>query len=99
MGIWKRAYYRDRSPNLNRGGYRNAILNSIWGEIEDRTMADVRTLDDATKGVSIHLIWLTMKPTRPSISDSMRITDDLKFPIGSKFDGGKEHRTVTTPGD
>ena len=54
------------------------------GGIKDLTIPDVRTAVDATQGGANRHIQLTMQPTRPSLSDAIRILGRLNFPAAAK---------------
>ena len=55
------------------------------------------TLVDATKGCVNHHIMRTMRPTRPGLSEAVRMRDILARSIGAKFDGCKARRRVVVP--
>ena len=79
------------------GKYPKVFLNSIGPGIKDLARTDFRTLVGATQGGVNQHARITMRPTRQSLVDSMRILDDLEFPFGAKFDGGGAHRRAITP--
>ena len=81
-----------------RSKYPKVLLNSVWGRgADDPTTPDVRMLADATQGGANQHIWLAMKPSRPRLSESMRILFVLGNPVGTEFDGSKANRMVLTP--
>ena len=77
--------------------YTHVLLNSTGAEIEDLTLSDVRTVVDATQGRANQHIHIAMQPTRPSLSDAMRILNRLNDPAKDKSDGRQSHRAVLTP--
>ena len=60
-------------------------------------MPDVGTLVGETQWGPDQHIWLAMQPTRPCLSDAVRILDGIGDPAGAKFDGRKARRTAITP--
>ena len=73
------------------------LLNSFGAEIKYLAKPDVRMLVDATQGGANQHIRLTMQPARPSLSDSLRITDRLEKPAAEKWGGTSAHRRAVAP--
>ena len=51
----------------------------------------------ATQGGVDQKIRLTTQPTRPSLSDFLRVLDLLENPAGAKIDEKPAHRRAITP--